>query len=157
MHGTRANIRHSWRNVLTSERYRIIRDTFPLVYELLESYRCHLKYLRRHTLTALLCCSPLPFDLFEKGVSKIVQLYLLPIVEGDMCRGPSVLPLKERQLTLDGTYDEHSYSEFDGTKALKSAKETLELMNSCINFLFMILSNGCVDDKKGEIRRKLLF
>ena len=74
-----------------------------------------------------------------------------------MCRGPSVLPLKERQLTLDGTYDEHSYSEFDGTKALKSAKESLELMNSCINFLFMILSNGCVDDKKGEIRRKLLF
>ena len=30
-------------------------------------------------------------------------------------------------------------------------------MNSCISLLFMILSNGCVDNKKGEIRRKLVF
>ena len=89
MHGTRANIHHSWRNVLTSERYQIIKGTFPLVDELLESYRCHLKYLRRHTLTALLCCSPLPYDLFEKGVAKIVQLDLLPLREEDVCSGPS--------------------------------------------------------------------
>ena len=84
MHGTRANIRDSWKNVITSARYQIINATFPLVDELLESYRCHLKYLRRHTLTALLCCSPLPYDLFETGVSKIVQLDLLPLVEDDM-------------------------------------------------------------------------
>ena len=36
-------------------------------------------------------------------------------------------------------------------------KDSLDLMTSCINFLFMILSNGCVNDKKGVIRRKLLF
>ena len=89
MHGTRANISHSWRNVLTSERYQIIKGTFPLVDDLLESYRCHLKYLRRHTLTALLCCSPIPFDLFESKVSKTVQLDLLPLVEDDACSGPS--------------------------------------------------------------------
>ena len=89
MHGIRANISNSWRNVLTSERYEIIEDTFPLVDELLESYRCHLKYLRRHTLTALLCCSPIPFDLFERKVSKTVQLDLLPLVEDDVCSGPS--------------------------------------------------------------------
>jgi hypothetical protein len=89
MHGIRANISHSWRNVLTSERYQIIKGTFPVVDELLESYRCHLKYLRRHTLTALLCCSPIPFDLFERKVSKTVQLDLLPLVEDDACSGPS--------------------------------------------------------------------
>jgi hypothetical protein len=99
MHGIRANISNSWRNVLTSERYQIIRGTFPLedergvvfplVDELLESYRCHLKYLRRHTLTALLCCSPIPFNLFERKVSKTVQLDLLPLVEDDVCSGPS--------------------------------------------------------------------
>ena len=89
MHGTRANISHSWRNVLTSERYQIIKGTFPLVDDLLESYRCHLKYLRRHTLTALLCCSPIPFNLFERKVSKTVQLDLLPLVEDDVCSGPS--------------------------------------------------------------------
>jgi hypothetical protein len=75
--------------VLTSERYQIIRGTLPLVDELLESYRCHLKYLRRHTLTALLCCSPIPFDLFERKVSKTVQLDLLPLSEDDVCSGPS--------------------------------------------------------------------
>jgi hypothetical protein len=89
MHGTRANISHSLRNLLTSERYEIIQDTFPLVDELLESYRCHLKYLRRHTLTAVLCCSPIPFDLFERKVSKTVQLDLLPLSEDDVCSGPS--------------------------------------------------------------------
>ena len=89
MHGTRANISHSWRNVLTSERYEIIEDTFPLVDELLESYRCNLKYLRRHTLTALLCCSPIPFNIFERKVTKTVQLDLLPLVEDDVCSGPS--------------------------------------------------------------------
>ena len=99
MHGIRANISNSWRNVLTSERYQIIRGTFPLedergvafplVDELLESYRCHLKYLRRHTLTALLCCSPIPFNLFERKVSKTVQLDLLPLVEDDVCSGLS--------------------------------------------------------------------
>jgi len=40
---------------------------------------------------------------------------------------------------------------------LQKTKESMDLMTSCINFLFMILSNGCVDDKKGEIRRELLF
>jgi hypothetical protein len=40
---------------------------------------------------------------------------------------------------------------------LQMTYESLNLMNSCINFLFMILSNGCVDDKKGVIRRELLF
>jgi hypothetical protein len=88
MHGIRANISNSWRNVLTSERYQIIRGTFPLVDELLESYRCHLKYLRSHTLTALLCCSPIPFNLFERKVSKTIQLDLLPLVEDDICSGP---------------------------------------------------------------------
>ena len=58
--------------MLTLEGYEIIEGTFPLVDELLKSYRCHLKYLRRHTLTALLCCSPIPFDLFERKVSKTV-------------------------------------------------------------------------------------
>ena len=84
MHGTRANIRHSWRRVKTSERYEIIKETFPIVDELLNSYRCYLKYLRRHTLTALLCCSPIPFDLFERGVSKTVQLDLLPL-DAELC------------------------------------------------------------------------
>ena len=36
-------------------------------------------------------------------------------------------------------------------------KESLDLMTSCINFLFMMLSNGCVNDKKGVIRRELLI
>ena len=35
--------------------------------------------------------------------------------------------------------------------------DSLNLMKSCINFLFMIMRNGFVDDKKGEIRRELLF
>ena len=66
--------------------------------------------------------------------------------------------MKERQLTLDGTYDEHSYSEFDAAEVLDMAMESLDLMDKCINQLFIILSNGCVDDdKKGEIRRKLIF
>ena len=40
----------------------------------------------------------------------------------------------------------------------ENAKESLEIMNSCLNLLFMILSHGCADDdEKGEIRRKLLF
>ena len=108
--------------MLTSERYHIIKGTFPLVNELVDSYRCHLKYLRRHTLTALLCCSPLPYDLFERGVSKTVQLDLLPLDE-ELCSGPSLLPMKERQLTLDGTYDEHSYSEFDAAEVLDMAME----------------------------------
>ena len=61
-------------------------------------------------------------------------------------------------ITLDGTKDEHAYSEFDATKVYESAKESLEIMNSCLNLLFMILSNRCADDdEKGEIRRKLLF
>ena len=142
----------------TSERYQIIKATFPLVDELLESYRCHLKYSRRHTVTALLCCSPLPYDLFERGVSKKVQLFLRPLEEDEVWSGPSKIPMKERQITLDGTHDEHSYSEFDGAKVFESAKESMDLMSSCINLLSMILSNGCVDyDKKGEIRRKLLF
>ena len=66
--------------------------------------------------------------------------------------------MKERLLILDGTYDEHSYSEFDAAQVLEKAEESLGLIDSCLNLLFMILSNGCVDDdKKGEIRRKLLF
>jgi hypothetical protein len=87
-----------------------------------------------------------------------VQLFLRPLEEDEEYSGPSMLPRKERQITLDGTYDEHSYSEFDGTKALESAKESIDLMNSCIELLFMILSHGCTDDdKKGEIRRKMLI
>ena len=87
-----------------------------------------------------------------------MQLFLRPLEEDEECSGPSMLPRKERQITLDGTYDEHSYSEFDGTKALESAKESIDLMNSCIELLFMILSHGCTDDdNKGEIRRKLLI
>ena len=65
--------------------------------------------------------------------------------------------MKERQLTLDGTYEEHSYSEFDAAQVLEKAMKSLDLMNKCLNHLFIILSNGCVIDKKGEIRRKLLF
>ena len=61
-------------------------------------------------------------------------------------------------ITLDGTKDEHVYSEFDATKVYESAKESLEIMNNCLNLLFMILSHGCADDdEKGEIRRKLLY
>ena len=66
---------------------KIIKDALPLVDDLLESYRCHLKYLRRSTLTALLCCSPLPFDLFEKKVSKTVQLFLRPLEKDELCSG----------------------------------------------------------------------
>ena len=65
--------------------------------------------------------------------------------------------MKERQLTLDGTYEEHSYSEFDAAQVLEKAIDSLDLMDNCLNHLFWILSNGCVIDKKGEIRRKLLF
>jgi hypothetical protein len=87
-----------------------------------------------------------------------VQLFFRPLEEDEECSGPSMLSRKERQINLDGTYDEHSYSDFDGIKAIESAKESIDLMNSCIELLFMILSHGCTDDdKKGEIRRKLLF
>ena len=89
MHSTRALIRHSLKRIHTTVRYNIISDSFYLVEEVLESYRCHLKYLRRHTLTALLCCSPLPFDLFESKVSKTVKLDLLPLEDEDICSGPS--------------------------------------------------------------------
>ena len=65
--------------------------------------------------------------------------------------------MKERQLTLDGTYEEHSYSEFDAAQVLEKAIDSLDIMDKCLNHLFWILSNGCVIDKKGEIRRKLIF
>ena len=85
-------------------------------------------------------------------------LVLVPLEKEELYSRPSSLPIKERQLTLDGTYDEHSYSEFDAALVLEKAEESMGLMYSCINLLFMILSNGCVDDdKKGDIRRKLLF
>jgi hypothetical protein len=87
-----------------------------------------------------------------------VQLFLRPLEKDEMCSGQTKLPRKERLITLDGTKDEHAYSEFDATKVYESAKESLEIMNSCLNLLFMILSHGCADDdEKGEIRRKLLF
>ena len=87
-----------------------------------------------------------------------MQLFLRPLEKDELCSGQTKLPRKERLITLDGTKDEHAYSEFDGTKVYESAKESLEIMNSCLNLLFMILSHGCADnDNKGEIRRKLLI
>ena len=58
----------------SSQRYKVIGAAIKYVEEVVESYRCHIKYLRRHTLTALLCCSPIPYDLFETGVNKTVVL-----------------------------------------------------------------------------------
>ena len=90
--------------------------------EVVESYRCHIKYLRRHTLTALLCCSPLPYDLFEIGVNKTVYL------DFKVAEDKQVLSMKERQLTLDGTLDEHSYRYSDASQILQQSTETLELI-----------------------------
>ena len=87
-----------------------------------------------------------------------MQLFLRPLEKDELYSGQTKLPRKERLITLDGTKDEHAYSEFDATKVYESAKESLEIMNSCLNLLFMILSHGCADDdEKGEIRRKLLY
>ena len=110
-----------------------------------------MKYLRRHTLTALLCCSPLPYDLFETGISKTVLL------EVDCSEDEQVLHLKERQLTLDGTLHEHSFRYSEASQILEHANEALDLIWSCLHYMFMILSNCCIeDDKKGHIRLKLL-
>jgi hypothetical protein len=84
-----------------------------------------MKYLRRHTITALLCSSPIPFDIFEKGESKtvILDVHLHPDSPEDP--QPKQLPLKERQLTLDGTYHKHSYSESDSSQIYERASNSL--------------------------------
>ena len=47
---------------------------YKTIIVLLDSYSCHLKYLRRHTLLSLLCCSPIPDHPVMRKVRQAVLL-----------------------------------------------------------------------------------
>ena len=67
MHDLKLKLRKANIEEVTSALYRTI-------IVLLDSYSCHLKYLRRHTLLSLLCCSPIPDHPVMRKVRQAVVL-----------------------------------------------------------------------------------
>jgi len=89
------------------------------------SYTSQIKYLRRHCLTCLLCCSPVPVDLFLHKEKRVVLL----------CLEETGLSKKERQLTLTGSHRPNFVDSFQAGVYLDQAKEALSMITLCLYLL----------------------